>query len=138
MTFATSAPVSAEQFHAPGPASFDLPAVFHVGSVAVTKPMLQLVLGAVVVFGFFFVAARKRALVPGRLQYAGEGAYGFVRNSVARDIIGSHDFQKFVPYLFATVLLPPDQQLLREHPVHPVPVVQPGQHGLRDWPACRG
>jgi F-type H+-transporting ATPase subunit a len=37
--------------------------------------------------------------VPGRLQFAGESAYGFVRNSVARDIIGSADFMRFVPYL---------------------------------------
>ncbi|KAA1421996.1 F0F1 ATP synthase subunit A [Nocardioides humilatus] len=61
--------------------------------------MVQLVLAAILVFGFLFVAARRRALVPGKLQFAGEGAYGFVRNSVARDIIGGHDFQKFVPYL---------------------------------------
>jgi F-type H+-transporting ATPase subunit a len=31
----------------------------------------------------------------------GEEAYGFVRNSMGRDIIGSHDFMRFVPYLFA-------------------------------------
>ena len=49
---------------------------------------------------FFYVAARKRAMVPGRLQFVGEEAYGFVRNSVGRDIIGSHDFMRFVPYLF--------------------------------------
>ena len=39
-------------------------------------------------------------MVPGRLQYAGEAGYGFVRNSLGRDIIGSHDFMRFVPYLF--------------------------------------
>jgi F-type H+-transporting ATPase subunit a len=39
--------------------------------------------------------------VPGKLQFAGESAYGFVRNNLGRDIIGSHDFQRFVPYLFA-------------------------------------
>jgi F-type H+-transporting ATPase subunit a len=40
-------------------------------------------------------------MVPGKLQFAGEQAYGFVRNSIARDIIGSHDFMRFVPYLVA-------------------------------------
>ena len=40
-------------------------------------------------------------MVPGRLQFVGEEAYGFVRNGMGRDIIGSHDFQRFVPYLFA-------------------------------------
>jgi F-type H+-transporting ATPase subunit a len=91
--------IGAEDFVAPGPANFDLPGFFEIAGHPVTKPMFQLVLAALVVFAFFFVAARKRAMVPGRLQYAGEGAYGMVRNSVARDIIGSHDFQRFVPYL---------------------------------------
>ncbi len=96
MITAASATVRAEEFHAPGPSLFDLPGI--AGS-EVTKPMVQLFLAAILVFGFFYLASRKRALVPGKLQFAGEGAYGFVRNSVARDIIGSHDFQKFVPYL---------------------------------------
>ncbi|MEZ5097271.1 MAG: F0F1 ATP synthase subunit A [Nocardioides sp.] len=88
-------------FEAPGPAEFDLPAAFHLGGLGVTKPMLQLVLAAVLVFWFFWAAARRGQLVPTRLQFAGESAYGMVRNSIARDIIGSHDFMKFVPYLFA-------------------------------------
>ncbi|WP_436698480.1 F0F1 ATP synthase subunit A [Nocardioides sp. BYT-33-1] len=102
MTIAASATIAAEGgegFHAPGPSIFDLPPVFEIGSLGVTKPMLQLVLAAALVFTFLYMAAKQRALVPGKLQFAGEGAYGFVRNSVARDIIGSHDFQKFVPYL---------------------------------------
>jgi F-type H+-transporting ATPase subunit a len=40
-------------------------------------------------------------MVPGRLQFMGEQAYGFVRTSMGRDIIGSRDFMRFVPYLFA-------------------------------------
>ena len=97
-------------FTPPGPGDFDLPPIggghetfdFMGQShyLGVTKPMLQLVLAAVLVFAFFYLAARKRAMVPGRLQYVGEEAYGFVRNSMGRDIIGSHDFMKFVPYLF--------------------------------------
>jgi F-type H+-transporting ATPase subunit a len=96
VTFASS-----ESFHAPGPATFELPPVFEIGSVGVTKPMLQLFLAAALVFGFFYLASAKRAMVPGKLQYAGEAAYGFVRNSLARDLIGSRDFMRFVPYLFA-------------------------------------
>lgn len=90
-----------EGFEAPGPGIFDLPPVFTVGGVDVTKPMLQLVLGAVVVGGFFYLASAKRSMVPGRLQFAGESAYSFVRNGLARDIIGSRDFMRFVPYLVA-------------------------------------
>jgi F-type H+-transporting ATPase subunit a len=62
--------------------------------------MLQLVLSAVLVFGLFYVASRRRAMVPGRLQFVGEEAYGFVRNSMTRDIISGHDWPKYVPYLF--------------------------------------
>lgn len=91
--------VAADTFTPPGPDIFDLPPVFSIGSLDVTKPMLELVLGAVCVFAFFYFAIRKQALVPGKLQYAGEWMYSGVRNGVARDIIGSHDFQRFVPYL---------------------------------------
>jgi F-type H+-transporting ATPase subunit a len=99
-----------EEFEPPSPADFDLPAVFGHGSFdflgqaqvsGVTKPMIQIVLAAIVVFALFYLASRKRAMVPGKLQFVGEEAYGFVRNSLGRDIIGSHDFQRFVPYLFA-------------------------------------
>ncbi|MCR1781806.1 F0F1 ATP synthase subunit A [Nocardioides carbamazepini] len=99
MTIAASATIAAEGgegYHAPGPSLFELPGI--AGS-DVTKPMVLLFLAALLVFGFYYMASRKRALVPGKLQFAGEEAYGFVRNSVARDIIGGHDFQKFVPYL---------------------------------------
>ena len=100
MNVAASA-VRAEGFEAPGPSIFDLPPVFSIGAVGVTKPMLQLFLAALLVFGFFYAAARQRSMVPGKLQYAGESAYGFVRNNLGRDIIGSHDFLRFMPYLAA-------------------------------------
>jgi F-type H+-transporting ATPase subunit a len=93
--------VQAEAFEPPGPGVFDLPPVFSVAGVGVTKPMLLLVLAAVLVFGFFYLAGRRRAMVPGKLQFAGEQLYGAVRNSLARDIIGSKDFLPFVPYLVA-------------------------------------
>jgi F-type H+-transporting ATPase subunit a len=94
-----SQPVAAEggsEFHAPGPGSFELPPIF--GDV--TKPMLLVALSAVLVFGFFYAATRNASLVPGRLQFAGEMVYGFVRNNMARDNIGSEHYMKFVPYLF--------------------------------------
>ena len=99
-----------EGFTPPGPGDFNLPPIGPDNTfeflgqsmyLGVTKPMLQLVLAAVLMFLFFRAAAAKRAMVPGKLQFAGESAYGFVRNSVGRDIIGSHDFMRFVPYLFA-------------------------------------
>lgn len=91
--------VRAEGFHAPGPGDFNLPPVFHIGELGVTKPMLLIILAAVIVFAFFYAASRQAAVVPGKLQYAGEKAYDFVRNDIARDSIGSRDFMRFVPYL---------------------------------------
>lgn len=102
MNFA-GAMIRADEFHAPGPGSFELPPVFELGSFGVTKPMLLLVLSALVVVGFSWLAARRAAVVPGRLQFAGESVYNFVRG-LARDNIGSDHFMKFVPYLFSLFL----------------------------------
>ena len=88
-------------FHAPGPGSFELPPVFEVAGFGVTKPMLLLVLSAVLVLWFAIASSRNARMVPNRLQFAGETAYGFIRNTIARDSIGSEHYLKYVPYLFA-------------------------------------
>jgi F-type H+-transporting ATPase subunit a len=102
--------VRGEEFEAPGPVDFNLPGIGNDATFTflgesmysgVTKPMLQLVLSAVLIVLFFRAASAKRAMVPGRLQFVGEGMYGFVRNTLARDVIGSHDFMRFVPLLFS-------------------------------------
>ncbi|MGL5825850.1 MAG: F0F1 ATP synthase subunit A, partial [Nocardioides sp.] len=94
----------------PSPADFNLPPVgadrtfSFLGEtmyLGVTKPMVQLVLSSVLIFVFFYVVSRRTSLVPGRLQYIGEQGYGFVRNSLGRDILGDRDFARYVPYLFA-------------------------------------
>ena len=56
-------------------------------------------LAAVIVVAFYVITIRKRALVPSRAQYLGEQAYSFVRNGIAQDSIGPHDYLKFVPLL---------------------------------------
>ncbi len=108
MSLIGTSTLGSESFTPPGPGDFNMPTIGpdrtfeFLGQtmyLGVTKPMIQVVLAAVVVFAVLYLAARRRAMVPGRLQFAGEEAYGFVRNSMGRDIIGSHDFQRFVPYL---------------------------------------
>lgn len=102
MSFASTTFWAADGPPSPGPADFNLPAILPWGAeTGVTKPMVLAVLSAVVVVGFFYATARKAEVVPGRLQFAGELVYGFVRNGVARENIGSHDYQRFVPFLFA-------------------------------------
>ena len=66
----------------------------------IIKYHVLVVLSVVLIAVFFLLAARKGKIVPGRLQFAGELAYGFVRNSIGKDIIGGRDFMKYVPLLF--------------------------------------
>ncbi|WP_332663695.1 F0F1 ATP synthase subunit A [Aeromicrobium sp.] len=69
-----------------------------------TKPMVLVVLSGVLIVGLLYAMARPAAVVPGRMQFAGEMVYGFVRNGIARDNIGSVEFMRFVPYLFSLFL----------------------------------
>ena len=86
------------EFIAPGPQSFDTPPIID-GLDWFTKPVLVAALSVVVIVWFYWGASRKAAIVPSRLQFAGELGYNFVRNSIARDAIGSAEFMKYVPYL---------------------------------------
>lgn len=93
-----------EGYTPPGPGSFLFPPIFEAGGLGFTKAMGLIVLSAVIVLGFTILASRKAAIVPGRLQFAGETVYNFVRNSIARDNIGTEHYMKFVPYLFSLFL----------------------------------
>ena len=85
-------------FVPPSTRDFNLPPIFE--SVEwFTKPVLLVFLSVVLISIFFVLSARKAAVVPSKLQFAGESVYAFVRNDLARDVIG-HDFMRFVPYLF--------------------------------------
>ncbi|MCW2771329.1 MAG: atpB [Aeromicrobium sp.] len=101
MTLALTTLTSSAKPPSPGPADFDLPGIF---GTDVTKPMVLVVLSGVLIVGLFYMLARPAAVVPGRAQFAGELVYGFVRNGIARENIGSKEFQRFVPYLFTIFL----------------------------------
>lgn len=89
-------------YEAPSVEEMHLPNLFDIGSFGFGKQMLLVLLSVVVVAGFFMLAGRRRAMVPGKLQFAGEMGYGFARNSLAKDIIGVHHFKPFVPVLFTS------------------------------------
>ena len=93
--------MSGDGFVAPGSSDFELPAIFNLGALGVTKPMLQVIFAVAVIAIFFVVVGRNMKLVPGRTQFLAEGIYSFVRNGIGRDVIGSHDFAKFVPLLLS-------------------------------------
>ncbi|MFZ5870652.1 MAG: F0F1 ATP synthase subunit A [Actinomycetota bacterium] len=75
------------------------------GAFAITRSMFVIVISVAVIAGFMLLVARNMSVVPGKLQFAGEGLYNFVRNSVAIDILGSRNFRPFLPLLLTQFLL---------------------------------
>jgi F-type H+-transporting ATPase subunit a len=89
-------------FTPPGPSIFEPPPFFSIGGFAVDKPIVVVLLATVIVGAFFYAASRRAAtghgMVPGKLQYMGESAYGFVRNGIGLETIGKEGL-RFVPFL---------------------------------------
>jgi F-type H+-transporting ATPase subunit a len=98
----SNALLAADGFEAPGPGIFNPPPFFTVAGLEVTKPIVVVLLSALIVAAFFYAASRRIAagqgMVPGKLQYAGESAYGFVRNGIGLETIGKEGL-RFVPFL---------------------------------------
>ncbi|WP_432835793.1 F0F1 ATP synthase subunit A [Dactylosporangium sp. CA-092794] len=69
-----------------------------LGPEWLTKFSLFLWLAAAVVIVFFLVAYRNPKIVPTRGQWLAESMYGFIREGVAKDVIG-HEGLRFAPYL---------------------------------------
>lgn len=69
--------------------------------VAITKPMILLVLGSALILGTFMLMTRRMALIPGRGQSVAELAYVAIRDQVARGSIPAKQADRFVPFLFA-------------------------------------
>ena len=86
-------------FVPPSTADFNLPPVFGNNEFT-TKPILLVFLSVIMISAFFIISSRKASVVPSKLQFAGESVYGFVRDGLAKEIIGP-EFMKFVPLLFS-------------------------------------
>jgi len=95
-------------FPAPGSEIFvfDDIASFTIGSleVGISKVTVVLFLCVALILGFFMFAFRQPKLVPRGSQNVGEMGYLFIRDGIARDIIGK-DGDKFVPFLLAFFFL---------------------------------
>lgn len=96
-----------EGFEAPGVPDFWQPLFGTSGPFAVTRSILVFAFSVLVLCVVLVRATRRLEIVPSRGQMLTEAAYGFVRNTVARDVIGSKDFLRFVPLLFSlfTIIL---------------------------------
>lgn len=75
-------------FEPPGLGLFEWKPLFHLGPVAVHKPIVLCLLTTALVPGFFWAAFAQPTLVPGRMQNLGELAYLFVRDEIARPMMG--------------------------------------------------
>ena len=64
------------------------------------KYIFQAILAVIVILAFWLIMARKQAMVPSKSQFLGETAYFFIRNTIARDMIG-HDYRKYLPLIIA-------------------------------------
>ena len=86
-------------FHAPEPGIFWLPLIGS-GDWAITEQMVWGGIITVVLAVGLVALSRKAAVVPSKGQWMLEGFYNFARNGIARDMIGSKEFLKYVPLLF--------------------------------------
>ncbi len=99
-----SSVVMADGFTAPGPVDFFLPDFLgnHWDDSGYLpwfgKAGLLLVIGAALAFWFLWGTSRNGTVVPSKRQYLGESAYGFIRDSIGRDVIGP-DFLRWLPLL---------------------------------------
>jgi F-type H+-transporting ATPase subunit a len=94
--------VCAEEHEAfpPGVFSFCSRPLWEGAPVWANNQILQAIIGAALVIGFWLWVAHAQKIVPGKRQFAGEWLYNVIRNGIARDMLG-HDYRRFLPYLVA-------------------------------------
>jgi F-type H+-transporting ATPase subunit a len=92
-------------FQAPGTEDFFWPVIGGDSNWTITRPGLVMIISVGILAWFFVTVAGRLTVVPSKRQWMAEQAYGFVRNSIARDVIGAKDFRQFVPLLFTLFTL---------------------------------
>ncbi|WP_228386799.1 F0F1 ATP synthase subunit A [Ornithinicoccus halotolerans] len=102
----TLLPMAGEESHfPPTPADFWQPLfpMFSLGETTYyfTRPMALILISFIVLTVWLLVSTRRASVVPSKGQWFTERVYDFVRNDIARDMIGSRDFLRFTPLLFA-------------------------------------
>lgn len=103
-TPAVVAEESGGEFHTPSPDIFWLPLVGE-GQWAITEQMVWGGVSVVLLSVVMVALSKGAAIVPSKGQWLMEGFYNFARNGIARDMIGTKHFLKFVPLLFSLFAL---------------------------------
>jgi F-type H+-transporting ATPase subunit a len=65
---------------------------------AITRITILMLIATVAVGLFFVASVRRPQMVPQKLQWMGESGYSFVRDGIAREVIGREGL-RFAPYL---------------------------------------
>jgi F-type H+-transporting ATPase subunit a len=105
-------------FTSPGPSDFWQPLVGH-GALALTRPMVVMVLTTIAIALVMVVGTRRLSVVPSKGQAVLESLYGLVRNGIARDIIGRDQMRPYLPLLFGLFFV-----ILVNNLLGVIPVVQ--------------
>ena len=93
-----------ESYQPPTPEIFWQP-LFEVGGLTVTNQMAWSAIITAVLSVVLVALSKNASVVPSKKQWLLEGVYNFPRNSVARDMIGTKEFKKFVPLLVTLFLM---------------------------------
>jgi F-type H+-transporting ATPase subunit a len=107
-------------FPAPGLENFNFRPIFQIGSIGFYKPELIALISAGLVVWFFWMAFRSPKLVPRGFQNVGEMGYLFIRDQIARPMIGKHG-DRFVPFLVTLFFLVWTMNLMEIIPVAQLP-----------------
>lgn len=104
--------------------------------IASWKVVGLLIIGTAAILIFFLAAARRPRLVPTKFQFFAEGLYGFVRNSIAIEVMGrvGRGWSPFLATLFMFILVMNIYEII---PVASIPVtshfVFPAALALLTW-----
>jgi F-type H+-transporting ATPase subunit a len=85
-----------EEFYPEPIAEFDLFGI----AFEITRITLIMWVATAVMIALMVAAVRKPTIVPGKMQFIGESGYSFVRDGIARDVIGPKGLA-FAPFLTA-------------------------------------
>ncbi len=102
MILATECDVVNEVICAPANVNelFEFPTIFTIGGLEFSRTHILMLLAAFVAVAILYYGLRGQRLVPTKFGAAVEGLVGFVRDGIARDVIGPEG-TKYVPYLLA-------------------------------------
>ena len=102
MILATECDVVNEVICAPASVNdlFEFDTWFTIGGLDFTRTTFLMLLAAVIVVVLLYVGLKDRRLVPTKFNAMIEGLVGFVRDGIARDVIGPEG-GKYLPYLLS-------------------------------------